>query len=90
MRCMLLSELRCKEVICLASGKRLGYISDLELDLSCGKVVALLLPGPKKFRGFLSSGEYRVPWQEIASIGSDLILVNCHQEIGTEKKRERL
>lgn len=89
MRRLLLSELRCKEVICLASGKRLGYISDLELDLSCGKVLALILPGPKRFKGLLSTGEYRVPWQEIASIGSDLILVNCHQEIGTDRKRER-
>jgi len=88
-RRLLLSELRCKEVICLASGKRLGYISDLELDLSCGKVLALILPGPKRFKGLLSTGEYRVPWQEIASIGSDLILVNCHQEIGTDRKRER-
>ena len=85
---ILLSELRCKEVICLSTGRRLGYISDLELDLSCGKVVALILPGPKKFKGLLSSGIYRVAWGEIASIGSDLILVNCCQEIGAERKKE--
>ena len=87
MKTMLLSELRCKEVICLSSGSRLGYVSDLELDLSCGRVQALILPGPKKFKGFLSCGRYRVPWSEIASIGSDLILVNCCQEIDTGKEK---
>ena len=87
MKTMLLSELRCKEVICLSSGSRLGYVSDLELDIDCGRVVALVLPGPKRFKGFLSCVRYRVPWGEIASIGSDLILVNCCQEIGTDGKK---
>ena len=86
---MLLSELRCKEVICLSSGSRLGYVNDLELDVCCGKVLALILPGPKKFKGFLACGRYRVPWAEIASIGSDLILVNSCQEIGFEGKKEK-
>lgn len=89
MRCIPLSEFRCKEVICLDSGKRLGYISNLELDLSCGKVVALLLPGPKKLRGFWTQVEYRVPWCEIASIGSDLILVNRCEQFCRERGKEK-
>ena len=89
MKSALLSELRCKEVICLSSGSRLGYVGDLELDLSCGKILALILPGPKRFKGFMTCGQYRVPWCEIASIGSDLILVNSCQEIGFERKKDK-
>ena len=89
MRCQRYSELRCKEVICLADGRRLGYITDLEIDLSCGKIVALILPGPGKFKSLLSNGEYRVPWQEIASIGADLILVNRCEQLCNDRKRER-
>ena len=88
-RCQRYSELRCKEVICLADGRRLGYICDLEIDLSCGKIIALILPGPGRFKGFLASGEFRVPWQEIASIGADLILVNRCEEICADRKKEK-
>ncbi|MBE6638270.1 MAG: YlmC/YmxH family sporulation protein [Ruminococcaceae bacterium] len=86
---MRLSDLRCREVICLADGRRLGYISDLEIDLSCGKIIALILPGPGRLKGLLSNGEFRVPWQEIASIGADLILVNRCEELCTDRKREK-
>ena len=82
-------DLRCREVICLSDGRRLGYISDLELDLSCGKIAALILPGTKRFKGLLSQGVYRVPWHEIASIGTDLILVNCCEEIDKDRPKDR-
>ena len=89
MRCQRYTELRCKEVICLADGRRLGYITDLEIDITCGKILALILPGPGKLKGLLSSGEYRVPYHEIASIGADLILVNCCEELSCDRKKER-
>ena len=82
------SELRCREVICLADGKRLGYISDLEIDLSCGGIQALILPGPGKFKGLMSLGEYRVLWKDIASIGTDLILVNECEQLCPDRKRK--
>ena len=88
-RYMTFSELRCREVICLADGRRLGYVSDLEIDLNCGKILALILPGTKRWKGLFSVGQYRVAWQEVASIGADLILVNCCEEIGTDRKKEK-
>ena len=87
--CVRFSKLRCLEVICLADGKRLGYISDLEIDGDCGKIVALILMGQGKLKGWMSSCEYRVPYCEIAGIGSDLILVKCYEQIkdgGSKKK----
>ncbi len=89
MKCMRLSELRCREVICLDDGRRLGYVCDLEIDLSCGKITALILPGPGRFKGLLTSGEFRVPWQEIVGIGADLILVNRCEEICHERKKDK-
>ena len=88
-KCIRFSELRCREVICLADGKRLGYISDLEIETECGKIVALILPGQGKWKGFLSGAEYRVPYQEIAGIGSDLILVKCYEQIGEDERRKK-
>lgn len=84
-KCILFSELRCLEVICLSDGKRLGYISDLEIEGDCGRITALILPGPGKFKGMLARGQYRVPYHEIAGIGHDLILVKCYEQIGCER-----
>ena len=39
-----ITELHCKEVICIADGRRLGYVCDVEIDISCGKVLAIVVP----------------------------------------------
>lgn len=44
-----LSEIRCKEVINVADGCRLGYAEDFEIDLQDGKLIALMIPGPCRF-----------------------------------------
>ena len=54
----LFSELRCKEVIDLHSGQRLGYVCDAEIDLDDGKIVSLIVPGQKKLGGLLSGDDY--------------------------------
>lgn len=76
--CTKLSALRCKEVINLSDGCRLGYVSDLELELPDGRIHALILPGPCRFfKLFGRDGCYRIPWSCIRRIGDDLILVEC-------------
>ena len=72
------SELRCKEVINLHDGARLGFVSDLELDGESGRILCLVVPAPGRFFGlFGSSGEYVIPWNCIRRIGGDLILVEA-------------
>ncbi len=69
------SALRDKEVINTADGCRLGYVCDLEIDPSCGRILALLIPGKG---GLFKPGkcrEIRIPWNSIVRIGDDLILV---------------
>ena len=72
------SALRCKEVINLCDGARLGYVSDLELEAESGRVLSLVVPCPGKFFGlFGSAGDYVIPWPCIRRIGDDLILVDA-------------
>ncbi|MCD7860083.1 MAG: YlmC/YmxH family sporulation protein [Firmicutes bacterium] len=75
------AELRCKEVICIADGKRLGYISDVEVEIPTGEVVAVIVPGPCRYFGMLGhTGELRIPWQAIKKVGPDIVLVEIRPE----------
>lgn len=77
-----MSQLRCKEVICLADGQRLGFVGDLEIELPDGCVKSLIVPGPCRFLGlFGRKDEFVIPWCAIKRIGPDIILVDiCPDE----------
>lgn len=71
------TELRCKEVICVSDGKRLGFVEDVEVELPSGEVLAIVVPGPCKYLGLVGkTGEYIIPWHCICRIGPDIILVD--------------
>ncbi len=71
------SEFRCKEVINIADGSRLGYVGDTEMDTECGKVLAIIVPGPCRFFGLIGrDADYVIPWPCIRRIGDDTILVD--------------
>ena len=40
-----IADLQCKEVVNITDGCRLGYVSDVEIDILTGKVVAIVVPG---------------------------------------------
>ena len=70
-------DLRCKEVINVKDGERLGFVSDVELDIVTGKVVAIVVPGKGKFLGlFGGCDDYVIRWECIERIGEDIILVS--------------
>ena len=76
-------QLREKEVISITDGRSLGYISDVEIDLSRGRVEALVVPGRRGFWGMFSqSEEYVIPWKNIHKIGEDVILAKLREEPG--------
>ena len=84
------SALRCKEVINLCDGARLGYVSDLELDTECGRILCIMVPCPGRFFGlFGSSGEIVIPWACIKRIGGDLILVEANPNECRRNKEKR-
>ena len=71
------TELHCKEVICIADGRRLGFVTDVELELPKGNVIAIIVPGPCRFLGILGRrDDFVIPWNCIRKIGPDIILVD--------------
>ena len=70
------TDLRCKEVINISDGCRLGYVGDLDIRIPEGEITAIIVPGPLKFFGLLGRGEeFYIPWRCIKRIGDDVILV---------------
>lgn len=79
------SELRCREVINICDGCRLGFVSDLEMDCTGGNVCTLIVPGRPKFFGLLGrENDFVIPWGCIRRMGCDIILV----EVDLEKVRQ--
>ena len=75
------TDLHCKEVICLSDGRRLGFVSDIEVEIPEGHVCALIVPGPCRFLGlFGRKDDFVIPWNCIKRIGPDIILVDIRPE----------
>ena len=75
---MRLTQLQCKEVICLQTGQRLGFIEDVEVEIPEGNIHAILVPGPGRALGLLGRKEdLRIPWHCIRRIGPDIVLVEA-------------
>ena len=72
-----LTQLQCKEVICVDSGRRLGYVEDVQIQLPEGNVVSLIVPCAGRLLGLGSiRQEYCIPWNCVRRIGPDIILVD--------------
>lgn len=75
------TELRCKEVICLSDGRRLGFISDVLVEVPEGSVCAIVVPGPCRVLGLMGRKEdYVIPWSCVRRIGPDIVLVDVQPE----------
>lgn len=81
---MRFSELKQKEVINVNNGRRLGCVSDLEIDVVCGQVCAIIVPGiPKLTRLFRNDcGGLVIPWGRVVKLGDDVILVDVDDGFG--------
>lgn len=87
---MTLTDLRDKEVVDVTTGQKLGYVCDCEVDVTEGRIVAIILPGKLKWFGLLGREEDRsVPWEKIDIIGADLILVQHEAMQALPRKRRR-
>ena len=76
-----LTQLQCKEVICISDGRRLGFIEDVEVEVPEGTITAILVPGPGRMMG-LGPCKHRfcIPWHCIRRIGPDIVLVDVKPE----------
>ncbi|MBD8068378.1 YlmC/YmxH family sporulation protein [Bacillus sp. PS06] len=75
-----ISELQAKDVVSVSDGKRLGNIGDIDINLSTGKIEAIIISGSGKVLGFFGKDEeVSIPWNHIMKIGTDVILVKYPQ-----------
>ena len=75
---MRVTELSCKEVVCICDGARLGYVADVEVEVPEGQVTAIVVPGNGRFFGLIGRSEdFVIPWNAIRRVGDDIILVEC-------------
>ncbi|TWE08908.1 YlmC/YmxH family sporulation protein [Neobacillus bataviensis] len=73
---MKISEFQIKDVVNVSDGKRLGNIGDIEINLTTGKIEAVIISGNGRVLGFFGKDEeIIIPWKNIIKIGQDVILV---------------
>jgi len=74
------SELKQKEVINISDGRRLGFVSDVEVNLEDGRIEAVIIPGAGRIFGIIGKdNEFVIPWERIKKIGEDIILVEMDE-----------
>ncbi len=69
-----------KEIVNIRDGRRLGFLSDVEVDLISGKIEAITVSVPAKILP-MGSGckELIIPLERIKKVGEDIILVNVEE-----------
>lgn len=74
---MNLSDLQTKEVVDVASGKRIGSIIDVIIS-SSGNISKIVLEETRGSKRFLSTSkdEVYLDWQQLVKIGDDIILID--------------
>ena len=76
-----LSELQMKEIIVINTGRRLGHLSDLEIDADVGRITSLIIYVKENNSLFGKQEEILIPWHQIITIGTDVILVEEVEEL---------
>lgn len=74
-----INEIRNKEIINIQTGVRLGYPADIEVDLETGRLVSISVSGGYRVMGlFGKESDISIPWENIKTIGDDLIIVEMN------------
>jgi len=75
-----LSCLEKKDVINICSGARLGFISDVCIEIKSGRICSVVINEKKGFAGlFCEEKCFEIPWECIKRIGDDTILVDIDE-----------
>ena len=75
-------------MINIKDGTRIGYASDVEIDLNSARITSIIIYGKLKLFGLLGrQKDILIKWENVDVIGKDTILVNfCqHLEIPCKK-----
>ena len=86
---MRISEFQIKDVVNVADGKKLGNISDIDINLQTGKIEAIIISGSGKILSLFGKEEETIiPWNQILKIGEDVILVRFKENNGFHIQEE--
>lgn len=72
---MRLSELQNKDIVNMTDGKKIGVIIDVVIDKE-GNLLSLIVQKNKFLNVFSGNSEFEVKWNQIKTIGEDVILIN--------------
>lgn len=76
-----ISDIMDKEVINVKNGKRMGFITDIEMDTNEGKILSFTIEGDGGVNFFSRNYDGQVIfWNDIIKIGCDTIIVNQGQD----------
>lgn len=70
------SDFKCREVINVVDGERLGFVYDMEIDSETGEIRSIVVPGKEKVSFFKKCKGMVIPWSCIKMFGEDTILVD--------------
>ncbi len=87
------NALKDKEVINICDGKRLGYISDVEINITSGCIIAVVVLFDLRVFGFGKCEELVIPWEKIGCFGRDTVLVNIdvsvYEKLGAKNENKK-
>lgn len=84
-----ISDFQIKDVVNISDGKKLGNIGDIDINLTTGKIEAIIITGSGRVLSFFGKNEEVViPWKNILKIGHDVILVRYQNEEITDQQSD--
>lgn len=83
---ILLSQLRQMEVVDISEGRRLGFIGDIVFNEDFTKIETLVIPSQNGLLSFFKKkDEIHIKWNQIKTIGIDIILVDTAGKSGRDQ-----
>ena len=84
------NDIRCKEIINVRTGCRLGFPDDVEFDSCTAKICRIIIFGrPRCFGLFGREDDLFIKWCDVEVIGEDTILVSCEDTAHSPKKKRK-
>ena len=83
-----LKSLFSKEVINTATGERLGYIDDGEMDVECGEIRCFFITASCKNLFSKKKEIIRFAYDDIIRIGNDIILIKSCVKLPKSTKKQ--
>jgi len=65
-------------------------VNYIPFEAETGRVLALIVPGPARFFGLFGHEEdYILPWQSVARLGADFVLIDGSRDVRRGSRESR-